>query len=141
MADRINRSKHRAGSFTKEPKFDANLIKGDKVVLTIENAVEYEPDGNKPFIAIHFIEFPGVVWTSNREQGDLLMGLVDENILPDSFVLWSGNRVAFERVKNINPENGKTVEKFYPMNAAVQKSAIAEFDKLVEKEQKKGAGK
>lgn len=137
MADKINRNRHRAGSFTKEPKFDPSVIKGDKTVLTIEDATEYTPEEGKPFIAIHFVEFPGVVWTSNREQGDLLMGLVDEGILPDSFALWKLHRIALERVKNQNPETGKFVDKFYPMPAGAQKAALAEFDKAVESAQKK----
>lgn len=144
MAEKINRNRHRAGTFTKEPKFDASAIKGDKVVLTIEDATEFVPEEGKPFIALHFIEFPGVVWTSNREQGDRLMSLVDEGILPDSFALWRLHRVAFERVTNINPENGKSVDKFYPMPAGAQKAAVAEFDKMVEAAQsgsKKGKDK
>lgn len=133
----MDRNKFRSQEFTKLPKFTADLIKGDKVVLTVGEAREVDPkNGNAPFIAIIWAEFPDFQFNTNRQQSDRLMAMVDAGLLPDEFPAWAGKRIALERVENENPETKEKVKKFYPMAAEKQVDAIAAFDEFVAKQKK-----
>jgi hypothetical protein len=116
------------------PKLTAEMVPGDKPVLTVERVQEFPgPDG--PFLSIIFGEFPEHSYNTNSTQEDALIALVDARKLPNDFDVWAGKRIPFFKKENVFTGKGKggtepeyRVTKLYAVDPEDFDATIAAFD-------------
>lgn len=110
---RIDRSK--AGSQEAiRPKLTADMIPTNTVVLTVEKARQIpHRSGVGSFFEIVFGEYPDHAYLTNATQEDALLALVDGGIMSDDLDDWVGEKIAFFKRENKNPESGEIVTKLY----------------------------
>jgi hypothetical protein len=111
------------------PKLTADMVPGDKPVLTVAKVQEFNGrDG--PFLSIIFGEFPEHSYNTNSTQEDALLALVDARKLPNDFDLWPGKRIPFYKRENVYNEGGVSVKaiKLYAQDAQDYETALAAWD-------------
>jgi hypothetical protein len=110
------------------PKLTADMIQGNKTVLTIKDVVEVNGPGG-PTWAITFEEFADHTYWTNKTQQDAFLEAVDLALLPDDLKGWVGKRIPIYKKQNVNPETNEKVWKLYAMPADLWQEALAAFDK------------
>jgi hypothetical protein len=88
------------------PKLTADMVPGDKPVLTVHKVQEFRGrDGY--FLSIIMAEFPENSYDTNSTQEDALLALVDARKLPNDFDQWPGKRIPFYKKENVYTGRGK----------------------------------
>jgi hypothetical protein len=124
----IDRAKYGSQGYESKPKLTAEMVQGQKTVLTIQDIREISGQ-NGPTLAITFEEFPDHTFWTNKTQQDALIAAVDAELLPDDWSAMVGARIPFYKKQNTNPENQQKVWKLYPSPVELWNDHLDAFDK------------